>query len=814
MRLLVFVIGIAIIGVGCGGGGGKAIKAEPASEPPSTTTKPPATKPPPKPPSKLDLQKYSAISEFQNQPALAQVKAHYAYARGATGAGIKIGMIDTAIDDSHPELWGKVLSSSRNAPGYSPDFSSCPSRNVSGECVSEEPLWHGSLVGGVMVANREIARTDSLSMHGIAFDATLLSIGIPLGDGSGTYRPLDLTTVGSSTDEELAGYFNELNPEVRVINSSWGVQGLVDRYTEAAIRNTFPKTIEAFAQAGTSPAGRTIHVWAAGNDNGKDTPTGLLNASSPAILSGLAVRIPELRGHTLAVVAVDNSGDIASFSNRCGIAEEFCLAAPGVAVIGPVPNILCGPGTTRCYGSSSGTSLAAPLVSGGIALLAQYYRGQLGNDEVVRRMLETANKSGKYAQSTIYGQGLLDLDAATQPVGGTRMLTGHSLTGPSYPESLSALSLGAGFGDAFSRELANLEVAAFDQLDAPFFRPLSHYIQPSAFTDVSLEDRFRALGNDPRGQSWETGGVKLRMRFDGYRPGAFSLARRAGNNEIFLGLRNHPGWYFGLHATGQRTGSTAGLIGTFTDDSAFANPFLSFARNGAVAGVSKTLGKGEFSIAAFYGTGQDDDRLNTDHDRAIGMLTEYRLADTTSTRVSVQAGWMKEPSRLIGSRPIGAFGDLGTGTGFMGISARRWVTDRWTALASAYAGLSHAEIQNPGILHDVSALRSSAFSVGLVGDSIIRTRDRLAIRLAQPLRVESGNMDVRWVSGRTRDRQARVETATLDLEPSSRQLDLELTWARPWKEGHVHMAALTSRNAGHARSEDDMALLIRYKRNF
>ena len=75
-------------------------------------------------------------------------------------------------------------------------------------------------------------------------------------------------------------------------------------------------------------------------------------------------------------------------------------------------------------------------------------------------------------------------------------------------------------------------------------------------------------------------------------------------------------------------------------------------------------------------------------------------------------------------------------------------------------------------------------------------------------------MDVRWVSGRTRDRQARVETATLDLEPSSRQLDLELIWSSPWKEGHVDIAALTSRNAGHARSENDMALLIRYKRDF
>ncbi len=673
-------------------------------------------------------------------------------------------------------------------------------------------------------------------MHGIAYDATLVSIGIPLGSGGGDYSPIDLTaTTGlDSADTRTSGYFNTLNPQVPVINSSWGYQGLITDYTEAAIRNAFPKTIAAFAQTGTAAAERTIHVWAAGNSNGKQIPdpnhvpngttpgepipTIPLNASSPDILPGLAARISELRGHTLAVVALDTNGSIASFSNRCGIAQEFCLAAPGTGIKGPVPNTYCSSSTSsriRCYFTrAGGTSFAAPLVSGGIALLSQHYRNQLGNHEIVQRLLTTANKSGDYAQSAIYGQGLLDLDAATQPVGGTRVLAGQSLTGPSYPETLSALSAGAGFGDAFSRGLANLEVAAFDQLDAPFFRPLSHYIQTSAFADISLEERFKTLGNDPRGQLSQLNRMDLRMRFDGDRPGAFSLTRQLGGADLFLGLRNHPGWYFGLHGAGRQSGSTDGLIGAFTDDSAFTNPFLSFARNGTVAGMTKTYGRGAFSVAAFQGAGQDDDRLNNGSDGATGMLTEYRLADTASDRIAVQAGWMKEESRLIGSRPTGAFGDLGSGTGFIGIAARRQVTERWTALANAYAGLSHAEIQNPGILHDVSALRSSAFAVGLVGDGILRMRDRLAIRLAQPLRVESGNADIRWVAGRTRQRQALVETASLDLEPSARQLDLELTWSRPWKRGHVHLAALTSHHAKHTLNEDDRALLIRYKREF
>ena len=68
------------------------------------------------------------------------------------------------------------------------------------------------------------------------------------------------------------------------------------------------------------------------------------------------------------------------------------------------------------YGGSVGTSFAAPLVSGSLALLKQLFP-TVGNYELVNRLLVTANKTGIYADSSIYGQGLLDLNSATRPVG-------------------------------------------------------------------------------------------------------------------------------------------------------------------------------------------------------------------------------------------------------------------------------------------------------------------------------------------------------------------------------------------------------------
>ena len=208
-------------------------------------------------------------------------------------------------------------------------------------------------------------------------------------------------------------------------------------------------------------------------------------------MAGLLVRILELRDHSLAVAATDSQGRIAEFFNRCGIAKAFCLAAPGVDITDPVPSFYCPVGTKECYlrFQEAGTSSAVPFVTGGIGILAQHYRNQLGYAEIVQCMLVTADKTGVYADSDPYGQGFLDLDAATRPKGEMRMLIGSSLSGPSALSSDSAFHLGGAFSDSIVQGLASEEVASFDELDAPFFCLLYDHFRPHV--NPTLEERLR-----------------------------------------------------------------------------------------------------------------------------------------------------------------------------------------------------------------------------------------------------------------------------------------------------------------------------------
>ena len=266
------------------------------------------------------------------------------------------------------------------------------------------------------------------------------------------------------------------------VNVSVGFTGIIEQYGEQELRDNFGNSIAALAQAGVSD--KTVFVFSAGNGHGDpcDPPDftghtdlcvsfvdGLgmtrykVNARSADVDSGLPARISELRGHVIAVVAIRSDGRIASFSNRCGIAAQWCIAAPGqsirTAYYGPDP-VDSSPGARGAH-TTSGISFAAPMATGALVVIKHYYRDQLSNTALVSRLLATANDRGIYANSSIYGHGLLDLDAALTPQGTQQVALGNRVGGPGVGLTQTGFTLGNALGDGLTQALAGQEVAAF-----------------------------------------------------------------------------------------------------------------------------------------------------------------------------------------------------------------------------------------------------------------------------------------------------------------------------------------------------------------
>ena len=432
-------------------------------------------------------QQHLVDPEYQEQPALERINAHQAHAslevvHGSgtkPGEGVTIGVIDSGVDLNHPEL----------AAANIEEFLL---QGVPDEIMNDpRGFSHGTAVTSVIAA-----QPNGKDFIGVAWGADFKVFAVAArGSSPSSSYPAGYDP---TTFDWVEAYRTVLASGVDIVNASYYAVGtFVENYTAAEIRAALPQ-LQVVAQQGVTDP--TIFVRITGNDHGtpcspqsaencvadpSDPTTGRYDATSPSALGGAVALLEELQGHNVVVAALAEDGTIAGFSNRCGIAADWCIAAPGSGISGAY----FGPQGTG-IAEVGGTSVAAPLVTGGLALMKQLFRDQLSHRELVTRLFRTADKRGLYADSATYGQGAMDLEAAVSPVGSPLVRLG-SLAGPGPSIQATRLRLGSALGDGFSRSAAGLELAAFDELGAPFWFGLSS-LTDLASTPSSLE-RLREL---------------------------------------------------------------------------------------------------------------------------------------------------------------------------------------------------------------------------------------------------------------------------------------------------------------------------------
>ena len=387
---------------------------------------------------------HDQASERTQTLSIRMINADAAYDRGWTGDGVTIGFYEYAIDSSHPELNGKVVDNP-----YDEIELGSYSNVVQ---TLEQAIQHAQGVPGVASAKR-----NETGMHGVAYDSKLEFVSFQNETFNKEIQDQYAAWLFSEEVEERdARAINYLNSRVPVaFSASPGFDDWSD-YTPEETEYDSRSWLSALRQTSTSAANRTVWVYSAGN-----------YADPYPIGAGyFPVHFPELRGHVIAAVALDSSGVIADYSNHCGAASTFCIAAPGRHYAPSGPN---------GYVTVQGTSLAAPTVGGSLAILKQAFPS-LGNDELVTRLFATANKTGIYEVASIYGQGLVDLDVATQPVGQGQIPIENSVNGKSVPMNLSTIQTAVPTGNAFVQGFHGRRVMILDELNTPFYVPFEEFV--------------------------------------------------------------------------------------------------------------------------------------------------------------------------------------------------------------------------------------------------------------------------------------------------------------------------------------------------
>ncbi|MEI2453615.1 autotransporter domain-containing protein [Lysobacter firmicutimachus] len=416
-------------------------------------------------------------AEFEADWGLAAINAQYAYARGLTGKGIRLGVYDSGTVFAHPEFAGKdhraVLMADRLADGslctntslvtgpnacftsrgdqaqitYVGFNANVPQqiRDIIMAGPYVQPGWefntHGTHVGGTIAANR-----DGKGMHGVAFGADLTAAKWSFNSArewqrtATGYSVVSLTRVGPE-DDTVAGMYRDMNDQgVRALNHSWGLAtepntlAQLDGYLFDPDNASY---FDVFARGSLDKG--MLQVWAAGNHG----VAGVTPQTAPqaGLYASLPRGRPELEPYWLTVVNVNKDLVLSASSMRCAQAANWCVAAPGSVINSTVLggddslagglvrnpdgtisfNVTAGTPTHE-YGNLSGTSMATPHVVGSLGLLMERFP-YLANTQVRDVLLTTATDLGAPGIDDVYGWGLVNLKKAIDGPGQLRVDT-------------------------------------------------------------------------------------------------------------------------------------------------------------------------------------------------------------------------------------------------------------------------------------------------------------------------------------------------------------------------------------------------------
>ena len=615
---------LAACGGGGGGGGGAPAVVPPTVVPPAACTSAailngslqgcinPATQA--QLPSAADsLTEWSSDYGFNTQPALAVIKAHYAYGTasnaGFNGAGVTLAFLADGVDTRFKAGLQYENSASRvtriHEIAFAPDANyldasvlvgdstiaasaavtwDCGSTSNFDTCKGTEmaALAAGKTTNATVTATIVAAGIApahlisssiiaSWSVRGVAPGAKLLDIpSDALWDAycsrtgpncAGSARDdaeVYASVLGASMNAALA--HTDKPRYVQVLRSYPALSDVLyfPTYGEGeAPTGTnleyYQRLVQALGtpvwQGGAPTSGadtRSVFVMPAGNDYqlGSDSKlcgnwntaasganaikecTGANLAADPRLF-GMLPRMAELVGSTgvpmgsdlkdtfLVVVGLsgtaNDDGDypIYSKSNRCGRAAAWCIAAPG-------QDLKSYGQRSTPYSRKTGTEYAAALVTGALALVDSAFNaeGDMVSPAAIRkRLLDTADRTGLYADSSTYGQGLLDIEAALGPVDRMTMPTGTSasfgglgLVGSARAPGLPLAGLTLALPGHALAMLGDTQVMTLDSQGFPFFlqlrdlahAPLGHV---SLFSDMAASTAAQGPATIARSES-------------------------------------------------------------------------------------------------------------------------------------------------------------------------------------------------------------------------------------------------------------------------------------------------------------------------
>ena len=391
--------------------------------------------------------------------------ANHAYSRGWTGKGSTALIMDTGIDQDHPEFVDKVKY--LWDAGY--------------DTAYEDENGHGTHVAGIVSANK-----DGVGIHGVAYDTDLAIAKIGEANGislsaarealqwAKQYDDIVVANLSANTSYSSSYKSNMTDQGNGVFTNDHAIYGGSNYYnleTASSWKNVIPDELVLVVAAGNS-----------GNDYVQNPATfaSATDSNGDLELDGRMLVAGNWNTSTQTIDGAKSGHVCKDYTAQCNDAyktSDFYILAPGTNI----KSTQNGGG----YTNMSGTSQAAPAVTAGVSIVHQMWPYMKGKN-IAQVLLQTANKNLTNYSVTTHGQGLMDLDKATQPIGGLGIST-TGRTGDVAPLS-GHIAVSGVDGAVVS------SVSAVDDFDRDFNVDLSSMVNSNNTSIEQLKHK--------RGQSW------------------------------------------------------------------------------------------------------------------------------------------------------------------------------------------------------------------------------------------------------------------------------------------------------------------------
>ena len=520
-------------------------------------------------------------------------------------------------------------------------------------------------------------------------------------------------------------------------------------------------------------------------------------------------------------IEVDGASGSESYtlmSAPCGVTAEYCLGADGTQMAGVAIN------TSDYYNIGSGTSYAAPQISGAIALLAEAFPNHTP-EMLVDRLLATGQNSTsligshtgavtfgngvQHGYNSNYGHGLMDVYAALNPI------TSSSYSQSIFPNggnlgdpinngqngnggqsfALTTLSVSQSFGDSISTALSEEVNYFYDALNGGFAYKMDGHVIPQSNTKpvINLEAEMSGM------KSASTLNNYLNIGKTDYKN---ILYKKSFSDDedlekqlaLTLGYSALPVQSFFNFEQMALNGITS-----------YNLPFLDQQDQGLSL---NTLIEGErfkFSLSSTTPVKQRDgegDDVYMGNSTSLMSTMEYTFNEDVV--LGLLSGFVEEREGFLGLEGNEAFSldNSSNLSKFNSLKIQKNIKEDLALTLTGTLAYSDFEGDSTSLLKSADNVLSESYSLTLNKANLFGN-DNFSISISQPNRVRDGSLTLRLSDLADQDGNINIRDTEVDLEPSGRQIDTSFAYTKDISEDFtLSLKATITDEYNHIKDND------------